>query len=110
MVRGVEFDMGWRFKFDANTVKPLTNYKVLIQLRPYSTSTTVIASWTDVSPEVVFTPASGSVDLHLKPSTTLAFDFKQAVIDCWVYNGTTDTDGDRSATWTVILDHGVSRT
>lgn len=109
MVRGVEFNMGWRFKLDANTPKPLTGYNILIQIRPYSASTTIIKAWTESSPEVVFTPLTGAIDLNLKPTTTLSFDFKQAVIDCWIYNGTTDTDGDRSSTWTINLEHGVSR-
>ncbi len=110
MTRGVEFPMGWRFKLDSVTPKPLTGYTVLIQLRPHEKSDIILGTWGNSSPEVTFTPATGSVDLLLKPSTTLAYTFKTAVIDCWVYNGVTDTDGDRSPLWTVTLDWGSSRT
>lgn len=109
MTRGVEFPIEWIFKTAPTVVKNLTGYEVLIQIRPSAQSTTLIKEWTEASGEVLFTPATGSVKLTLKPSTTLAFDFKQAVMDCWVYNGVTDTDGDRSPVVSITLDHGVSR-
>lgn len=108
MVRGVEFAMGWRFKSDQTTPKPLDGYNVLVQMRPYDRSDIVIDSWTSTSPELTFTPANGAVDLLLRPSTTLAYDFKTAVIDCWVFN-TLNTDGDRSPLYTVNLSWGSSR-
>lgn len=109
MTRGVEFPIEWVFKTAPTVEKDLTGYKVLIQIRSTAQSSTVIATWTEISDEVEFTPLEGSVALTLKPSTTLAFDFKQAVMDCWVYNGATDTDGDRSPTVSITLEHGVSR-
>jgi hypothetical protein len=106
IVRGVETTLGWRFKIDPSTPKNLTGYSVLIQIRPYKESDTVLEEWTHLSPEVVFTPNTGSVDLTMLPTTTSAFTFKKAVMDCYAY---TTTDGDRSSTIELISDYGVSR-
>jgi len=107
MVEGCEFQMGWRFKINSTTPKDLTGYSVLIQIRPFKTSPAVLGSWNESSPYVTFTPATGAVDLNLPPSVTNSKNFK-GVIDCWVYNAS-DTDGDRSETYTVAYDTGVSR-
>lgn len=109
ITRGVEYPIGWRFKIDTVTPKILTGYKVLIQLRPYDKADVVLKEWTEISPEVVFTPLSGAVDLLMKPSTTIAYTFKTAVLDCWVHNDTVDTDGDRSPLEHITLEWGSSR-
>ena len=109
MTRGVEFPMGWRFKLDSVTPKLLTGYKVLIQIRAHEKSDVVLSEWTEESSVVVFTPLSGAVDILLPPSLTISYTFKTAVIDCWVYNGAIDTDGDRSPLYTITLNWGSSR-
>jgi hypothetical protein len=106
IVRGEEFHIGWRFRWPDFEVKVLTGFSVAVQIRPFENSNTVIASYTEASQQIVFIPAAGAVDLYLSPSDTSVFDFKTAVIDCWVRNS---TDGDRSATTKLILTRGVSR-
>ena len=109
ITRGVEYPIAWRFKLDANTPKPLTGYKVLIQMRAHDRADEVIKQWTELDPEVTFTPLTGAVDLLMKPSTTLAFTFKTCVLDCWVYDGVADTDGDRTPLEHITLNWGSSR-
>ena len=106
MIKNEEFFMGWVFKINTSTVKPLTGYSVLIQIRPYKESSTILASYTESSPYVTFEPTNGLVSIELPPPVTGGFSFKKAVMDCLVY---TNTDGDRSPTYDIILDHGVSR-
>ena len=106
MYGGCEFEIGYRFKTDSTTPKDLTGYSVLIQIRPTKSSSTVLAEYTESSSYITFNPALGSVDLKLTPSITSAFTFTSAVIDCLVYNS---VDGDRSSTWTITYDTGVSR-
>lgn len=108
ITNGVEFLMGWRYKLDANTPKPLTGYSVLVQIRAHKEATTTLASYDQDSPYITFTPLTGAVDLVLPPSVTKSFTFTKGVIDCWVYDAV-DIDGDRSATYDVVVDRGVSR-
>ena len=108
MVKGEEFYMGWRFKYSDLTPKNLTNYVVLIQIRPFKNSNTVIASFNHTSPQVTFVPEAGAVDLQLTPLDTYSYDFKTAVLDCWVRN-LSNTDGDRTPTVELTFDTGVSR-
>jgi len=106
MVRGQEFYLGWRFKWADSTPKNLTGFSVSIQIRPFKNSRTILASYSEVSPQVLFMPNNGAIDFRLSPVDTAAFDFKKAVVDCWVRNA---TDGDRSPTTEIIFDTGVSR-
>lgn len=106
ITRGEEFYLGWRFRWPDFELKNLTGFSVSVQIRPFENSNTVIASYTEASPQILFMPLAGTVDLYLSPADTAAFDFKTAVIDCWVRNA---TDGDRSATTKLILKRGVSR-
>ena len=110
MARGVEFEMGWRFKTAPITPKNLTDYKVLVQIRPYKDSDEVYASFNTTSSEITFTPLNGAVDLLIPASITSQFVFKnnKAVIDCWVYDDLF-VDGERSPTYDIILNQGVSR-
>ena len=108
ITRGEEFLIGWRFKWPDGSPKDLTNFNYRIQIRPFERSSTVIASWANGATEVNFLPAQGAIDLVIPPSTTSEFDFKRAVIDCWVVNAS-DTDGDRSPITDLILANGVSR-
>lgn len=78
ITRVVEYPIAWRFKLDANTPKPLTGYKVLIQMRAHDRADEVIKEWTEVSPEVTFTPLTGAAALVQLP--TLGFDFSSAPI------------------------------
>lgn len=106
MTKGVEFEMGWRFKTAPATPKDLTGFNVLVQIRPTKESSTILASYTEASPEITFIPVNGAVDLAIPPATVSAFTFRTAVIDCWVYNS---VDGDRSPTYSITYDTGVSR-
>ena len=106
MIKHEEFFMGWVFKVNTSTVKNLTGYSVLIQIRPHKESSTILASYTEASPYVTFEPLNGLVSIELPPSVTGAFTFRKAVMDCLVY---TSTDGDRSPTYDINLDYGVSR-
>lgn len=110
MVRGEEYGaIEWRFKSDSTTAKDLTGYSVLIQIRPYEGSSTIISSWTEASPEVTFTPLAGSVSLIIPQSTTAAYTFNTAVMDCWVRK-VGDIDGDRSPLEHITLHKGVAIT
>jgi hypothetical protein len=109
ITRGVEWEISWRFKTDTVTPKNLTGYKVLVQLRPHDKSDVVIKEWTELSDELTFVPLNGMVTLFMKPSTTIAYDFKSAVLDCWVHNDLIDTDGDRSPLENITIDWGSSR-
>jgi hypothetical protein len=106
IVKNEEFPIQWNFKVDSSTLKDLTGYSVLVQLRAFKESTTILASYDQNSPYITFTPLQGSVLLTLPPSVTEAFAFKKAVIDCLVY---TSVDGDRAPTYDVVIDWGVSR-
>lgn len=107
IVRGEEFYIGWRFRWpDDLELKDLTGFLVTVQIRPFENSNTIIAGYTEVSPQILFMPLAGAVELRLAPRDTAAFDFKTAVIDCWVRN---TTDGDRSPATKLILQKGVSR-
>lgn len=106
IIRGEEFHIGWRFRWPDFELKDLTGFSVSVQIRPFENSTTIIASYTEASSQIVFIPANGAVDLYLTPSDTAAFDFKTALIDCWVRNA---VDGDRSAMTKLVLTRGVSR-
>lgn len=108
ITHGVEFPISWIFKIDANTPKNITGFTVLIQIRPTKTSSTILASYTESSPQVTFTPLVGRVDLVLPPSVTSAFTFKTAVMDCWIRDGI-DTDGDRGGVVELVYDTGVAR-
>jgi len=108
ITKNTEYQIEFIVKIDVNTVKNLTGFTPLIQIRPYAESTTILASYTTGSPYITFTPASGYVKLLLPPSVTGAFTFKKGVMDLLVVNGT-DTDGDRSALLDVIINSGVSR-
>jgi len=107
MVKGVEFSMGWRFKTDPVTPKNLTGYKVLVQIRPTKDSEDVIISFDETSSSITFTPLNGAVDLLIPAQVVAPLNFKKGFIDCWVYNSY--TDGERSPTYEVIFDKGVSR-
>ncbi len=107
MTRGIEFYMGWRWLY-GDSPKDLTDYNINIQIRPFKTSSTIIASFTRFSPYVTVDDLDGSVGINIPPSVTLAYDFKTAYIDCWITN-TTDTDGERSPSYKIILDWGVTR-
>lgn len=109
MVRGEEFFIGWRWRTDSTTYKDLTGYTILIQIRPFDTSSTIIASFATSSPYITFTPLSGLVELNLPPSVTMAYTFKNAVIDCLVTDAA-NLDGDRSPLSSIKLNWGVSRT
>lgn len=109
IVNGCEFEMGWIFKTDSVTAKDLTGFSVLVQIRSSKNSSTALVSYDQDSPEITFTPLTGSVNLSLPPSVTSNLPFTRGVIDCWVYNGVVDTDGDRSPIYDVIVDNGVSR-
>ena len=108
ITRNVEYQIEFIVKIDSSTVKDLTGFTPLIQIRPYIDSDTVYASYTIGSPYITFTPASGYVKLLLPPSVTGAFTFKKGIMDLLVVNGS-DTDGDRSAPIDVVVNHGVSR-
>lgn len=108
ITKNTEYTIGFNFKLDANTPKNLTGYNILIQIRPYSESTKVLAEYTHLSPYVTFTPVTGNVSLTLPPSVTGAFTFSKGVMDILAYN-TGDTDGDRSAPLDVVVNWGVSR-
>ncbi len=108
MVKGEEFYLGFRFKWPDMTPKDLTNYYVLIQIRPFKNSKNVIASFNHTSPQVLFVPEAGAIDLQLTPLDTHSYDFKNGVMDCWVRNAS-NTDGDRTPTIELIFDTGVSR-
>jgi hypothetical protein len=108
MVKGVEFSIAWIFKLDALTPKPLDDYNVLVQIRPSKQSSAIIATYDLNSPYLSFTPSEGRVELFLPPTVTTTFSFCKAVIDCWVYNNDSE-DGDRSPTYEIIYDVGVSR-
>lgn len=108
ITKNVEYQIEFIVKIDANTVKNLTGFTPLIQIRPYADSDIVLASWDDTSPHVTFTPLSGYVKLSLPPSITGAFTFKKGVMDLLVVDGS-DTDGDRSAPLDVVINSGVSR-
>ena len=99
--------MGWRFKTDPVTPKNLTGYKVLVQIRPTKDSEDVIISFDENSSSITFTPLNGAVDLLIPAQMVTPLDFKRGVIDCYAYNSY--TDGDRSPTYDVIFDKGVSR-
>ena len=107
IVKGEEAVIEYRFKTDPNTAKDLTGYSVLIQIRPYKSSSTLIGSWNQDSPHITFTPSDGSVLLNLPPSITAAMDFTKGVIDCLVSDNI-DVDGDRSPTYFVVVESGVS--
>ena len=106
LVKYEEFFIGWIFKINDTTAKPLTGYNVLIQIRPRKSSDAVLASYDANSPYVTFEPENVLVTLELPPTVTGAVDYKTAVIDCLVW---TETDGDRSPTYQIEVDEGVSR-
>lgn len=106
LIKYEEFFIGWVFKINTNTVKNLTGYTPLVQIRPTKSSDTVLASYTSDSLYMTFEPLNGLVSIELPPSVTGGFNFKNAVIDCLVY---TATDGDRSPTTRITVDSGVSR-
>lgn len=108
ITNGVEFPISWIFKLDANTPKDITGFTVLIQIRATKNSTTILSSYTEVSPEVTVTPLAGRVDLIIPPDTTSTFTFSKAVMDCWIRDGI-NVDGDRSEAVELIYDTGVSR-
>ena len=108
ITRGEEFFIGWRFKWPDGSPKDLTSFTFRIQIRPFVNSETVLAEWGVGSSEITFLPLQGAIDLNIPPLTTSEFDFKRAVIDCWVVNNV-NTDGDRSPTTDLILKNGVSR-
>lgn len=107
MTRGVEFKMGWRWLVDG-LPKDLTNFSILVQIRPYDKSNQVIAAYDRASANLVIDDANGLINLNIHPSQTLAFTFKTAFIDCWIVNAA-DTDGERSPMYKITLDWGVSR-
>lgn len=108
ITRNVEYQIEFIVKIDSSTVKDLTGFTPLIQIRPYPESDTVLASWTNASPYMTFTPTAGYIKLLLPPSVTGGFNFKKGVMDLLVVNGS-DTDGDRSALIDVVINSGVSR-
>lgn len=108
ITRNVEYKIEFIVKVDTNTVKDLTGFTPLIQIRPYADSSTIYASYDNTSPYMTFTPLSGYVKLLLPPSVTGTFTFKKGVMDLLVVNGS-DTDGDRSELLDVIVNYGVSR-
>ena len=107
MTRGVEFFIGWRWLF-GDIPKDLTDYSVLIQIRPFQKSSQVIATFDRTSPYVTVNDLDGSVSLNLPPSVTLTYDFNTASIDCLLRN-TDDTDGERSVSKNIILNWGTAR-
>ena len=108
IVNGVEFPISWIFKVDSTTPKNLTGFTVLVQIRPTKNSSTILASYTQASSQITFSPTIGRVDLLLPPSITSGFTFHKAVIDCWVKDAI-NVDGDRSGIVELIYDTGVSR-
>lgn len=106
LIKNEEFFIGWVFKVNTSTPKNLTGYTPLVQIRPTKASETILASYDSSSPYMTFEPVSGLVSIELPPSITGAITWKNAVIDCLVYNS---TDGDRSPTYELIVDSGVSR-
>lgn len=108
ITKNVEYQIEFIIKIDSSTVKNLTGFTPLIQIRPYADSDTVLASWDNTSPYMTFTPLSGYVKLLLPPSVTGGFTFKKGVMDLLVVNGA-DTDGDRSAPLEIMVKSGVSR-
>ena len=107
MVRGEEYRIQWVFKSDSVTPKDLTGYEVLIQIRPYEAATTLIEEFNETSPEVVFTPLSGSVLLTIPQYKTADYTFTKAVMDCWVYVPN-QVDGDRSSLEYITFRKGSS--
>lgn len=59
ITRNVEYQIEFIVKIDSPTVKDLTGFTPLIQIRPYIDSDTVYASYTIGSPYITFTPVSG---------------------------------------------------
>lgn len=106
LVKNEEFFIGWVFKVNTSTVKDLTGYTPLVQIRPTKLSETLLASYDSSSPYMTFEPTNGLVSIELPPSVTGAITWKNAVIDCLVYN---TVDGDRSPTYALTVDSGVSR-
>lgn len=106
MIRGVEFPIEWRW-IAGDQPKDLTTYNILIQIRPFERSSTVIDSFDRNSSFVTVSNSEGVVRIVLPPSRTIAYDFKKAVVDCWIYNNS-DTDGERSSIYTINLVWGVS--
>lgn len=108
ITKNTEYQIEFIVKIDANTVKDLTGFTPLIQIRPYEGSDVILASWDNTSPYMTFTPASGYIKLFLPPSVTGEFTFKKGVMDLLVVNGS-DTDGDRSSVLDVVVHAGVSK-
>ena len=109
IVRGEELRIQWNFKSDPTTPKNLTGYAVLIQIRPYEASSTLLYSWTEASPEVTFTASTGNVLLVIPQATTVTMNYNTAVMDCWV-RSVGNPDGDRSDIEMITLRKGVSTT
>lgn len=107
MTRGVEFFMAWRWIY-GDSPKDLTDYDVSIQIRPYDKSSEIIANFDRTSPYVTVNNSDGGISLNLPPSVTLAYSFNKAVIDCWIKDQA-DTDGERSPSYKIILNWGVTR-
>lgn len=107
MTRGVDFALTWILKSDPDTFVDLTNFNILVQIRPTKRSSHIIGSYDRTSPYLTVTDNEGMVDLVLPPSVTSVFGYDKAVIDCWFYDDI-DVEGERSATLDIIYDAGVS--
>lgn len=109
MKQGEEFYIGWRFKSPTDfSLEDLTGFNILIQLRASPNATSVIDSFTHNSPEVIYYPQYGAIDLHLPASKTANYNFKKAYIDCWALKQDGSV-GDRSTMSLITLKTGVSR-
>lgn len=101
MTHGVEFYMGWRWIF-GDMPKDITDYSVLIQIKPFCNSVETIASYDRTSPYVLVNDLDGSVTLNLPPSITSTFTFNTSSINCLLIKND-DTDGEMSPSKTIIL-------